>query len=124
MTPNELKDEYIKFRSNIDNDEVSDGMYCAQNKVDIALLLLVKKQCPDMAASILEKRRLRYASELMAVDRALLDRAKGGDYKAAELLYRRFENWTPKQAEAELKKNPATRTLAELMLEEEGDDEV
>jgi hypothetical protein len=79
-----------------------------------------KNNNPSALAELLEKRRARYTEHLSAVDQALIEKAKEGDTRAAELLYRRFENWTPKQAEAELKRNPTNKTFAELIAEVDG----
>jgi hypothetical protein len=109
---------YIAFRSNPANDHITDGMWCSQNFVPVEELRTIKAS-PDVAVEVLEKRRTLYAGELAEIDRALIERAKSGDYKAAELIYRRFENWTPKQAEAELKKSPGQKTFADLIAEED-----
>jgi hypothetical protein len=108
---------YLDFRSNPSNDETTDGMWCGQNQFSILELADWKSKEPKWAQHVLEQRRTRYAEQLSAVDAALIEKAKGGDTKAAELLYRRFENWTPKAADEALKRNPTQKTFAELIEE-------
>lgn len=108
--------DYIAFRSDPSNDHVTDGMWCGQNNLNIVELKRWKLEHPDEMVSILEKRRSRYAEKLIEVDQALFDKAKAGDPRAIELLWSRFENWSPKieenNARAGLGKN---KTLADLM---------
>lgn len=111
--------KYIAFRADPANDTMTDGMWCGQNGVNIEALKAWKNANPSVMAALLEKRRSRYTEHLSEVDQALIEKAKEGDTRAAELLYRRFENWTPKQAEAELKRNPTNKTFAELIAEED-----
>lgn len=113
-----LTGRYIAFRSLAHNDDVTDGMWCAQNNVSVADLNEWKELKPDWSKMVLEQRRTKYAEQLMAVDQALIEKAQNGDTKAAELLYRRFENWTPKQADEALRKNPLQKTFAELVAED------
>jgi hypothetical protein len=113
--------EYMEFRKNPDNDATTDGMWCAQRSVPLATLQAWKKARPGWAVEVLTARRSRYAEHLSAVDAALFEKARGGDTKAAELLYRRFESWTPKIAEENLKRNPTQKTFAELIQEVKND---
>ena len=46
---------------------------------------------------ILALRRAKYVHELEECDKALLEKAKGGDVKAIELCYQRFEGWVKGQ---------------------------
>ena len=109
--------KYVEFRKNPDNDEVTDGVWAAQQRLDIEQLQLSKKSYMDWADEVLKHRRARIAEQMLEVDKGLLLKAKAGNTAAVELLYRRFENWTPKQAEAEMKRNPTNKTFAELVAE-------
>lgn len=118
MNPNPLMvSGYLTFRSNPSNDETTDGMWCGQMRFPIQDLQDWKGQHPEWALHVLEKRRAQYAEQISAVDAALLAKAQAGDTRAAELIYRRFENWTPKAADEALKKNPTQKTFAELIEE-------
>lgn len=110
---------YLAFRSDPSSDELTDAQWCAQRRIPTSTLIEWKARFPQWAQEALDLRRKRYAEQLSAVDAALLTKAKGGDTRAAELLYRRFENWTPKQADEALKRNPTNKTMAELIAEDE-----
>lgn len=56
-------------------------------------------QFPDWARAALDGRRAAYADVMLDVDRALFLAAKSGDTKAADLVYRRFDNWNPRIVE-------------------------
>jgi hypothetical protein len=108
---------YCSFRMSLEHDATTDGQWCGQRGIDIQRLNAWKRAHPDTMKKLLEWRRERYAQHLSEVDQALIDKAKGGDTRAAELLYRRFEGWTPKAAEEALKKRPDQKTFAELVNE-------
>jgi hypothetical protein len=110
--------EYIRFKIHDDKD-TTDGMWCGQMQVPVVWLEGMKRREPDWAKRVLDGKRGLYAKEMLAVDSALIEKAKGGNTQAAELLYRRFENWTPKAAEDALKRNPTNKTFAELIAETE-----
>ena len=112
-----LEEVYLKFRKDPVHDDTTDGMWCAQTGIPIDMLTKWKHNNPHWAQEVLNHRRQFYAEHLKEVDAALLEKAKGGDTKAAELLYRRFENWTPKAADEALKRNPTNKTFAELIAE-------
>lgn len=109
--------EFIRFRQNPANDDTTDGMWCGSRGLSMADLLRFKAEYPDWAQEVLDFRRKQYAEQLKDVDAALIEKAKSGNTAAAELLYRRFENWTPKQAEDAMKRNPTNKTFAELIAE-------
>ena len=117
-----LMAQYKRLRVNPANDDTTDGQLAAQAGVTIDDLQEAKRMCPERMREVLEARRTLYHDELLEIDRALFERAKAGDTKAADLVYRRFENWTPKQAEADAKRNPTQKTFAQLV-EEAQDDE-
>lgn len=52
----------------------------------------------DLEREALELRRTKYASALAQVDAAMLTAAKGGDSKAAKLVYQRLEGWSEKKS--------------------------
>ena len=109
--------KYISFRSDPEHDDTTDGMWCGQNGIPIGELLAWKTAHPEWSKLVLQERRSRYAEHLSAVDAALIKKALEGNTAAAELLYRRFENWTPKAADEALKRNPTQKTFAELIEE-------
>jgi hypothetical protein len=115
-----LLEEYLRFRKDPVNDETTDGMWCGTRRIRPEDLTRLKAAHPDWAQEVLDHRRKQYAEQLKDVDTALIEKAKSGNTQAAELLYRRFENWTPKAAEDALKRNPTNKTFAELIAEGEG----
>ncbi len=107
--------EYIPFRSDPSNDHITDGVWCGE-RCHIADLKRWKVEHPQEMLSILEKRRGRYAENLIEVDQALFQKAKAGDARSIELLWARFENWSPKIEEAAAKQGHGkNKTLADLM---------
>ncbi len=66
----------------------------------------------------LQLRRDRYAPDLAAVDRGLLDRAASGDPAAAKLVYQKFEGWSEK-ASMDITGTFSLSQLAEALSEEE-----
>ena len=114
---NTLWGQYLAFRKNPANDETTDGMWCGQNKVQIEWLNNTKMAFPKWAQELLDYRRSKMAEEILEVDKGLLAKAKSGNTQAIELLYRRFENWSPKIAEEAMKRNPTNKTFAEMIAE-------
>lgn len=109
-------EDYITFRSDPSNDETSDGVWCGQNTLSIIDFKKWKQANPEKMLSILEKRRSRYAERLIEVDQALFTKAKSGDARSIELLWSRFENWSPKIEEQNAKMGLGkTKTLADLI---------
>lgn len=107
---------YLAFRADPSNDLVSDGMWAGTNGLQVYDLKKWKTDHPAEMFSILEKRRGRYAESLIEVDQALFAKAKGGDARAIELLWSRFENWSPKIEENAAKQGLGkNKTLADLM---------
>jgi hypothetical protein len=121
MTNEELRDKYIDWLAHPDNDDDTDGMFVGQVGAEHAQLKEVKLLYPDIPQKALDKRRQAYAAQLKAVDKALFEKAKSGDAKAADLVYRRFENWSPRIADENAKISGAgrTKTFAELIAEGE-----
>ena len=110
--------DYIAFRSNPSNDTTTDGMWCGAHDKDIAALRKWKADNPQVMFTILAKRRSAYAEQLIEVDQALFLKAKAGDPRSIELLWSRFENWTPKIEETNAKQGQGkNKTLADLMEE-------
>lgn len=54
---------------------------------------------PEIAKLIKEKRAARIKIELPDIDRALIIKAKGGDVRAIELLYQRWDDFIPRHGE-------------------------
>lgn len=112
-----LKVSYIKFRVNPENDDVTDGMWCGQNGMQPDIISALRTACPKIDFEILEARRAEYAKQLAQVDQALFDKAIKGDAKAADLIYRRFESWSPKHAEEHIPEG--SKTFADLIGEDD-----
>lgn len=111
----ELSD-YVGFRSDPSNDVTSDGMWCGTNGLSIGDLKKWKIEHAKDMFLILEKRRGSYAEKLIEIDQALFNKAKQGDARSIELLWSRFENWSPKIEEANAKQGLGkAKTLADLM---------
>ena len=109
-------EDYIPFRSNPNHDSLTDGMWAAQNGLSITDLKNWKTANPAVMFSILEKRRGSYAEKLIEVDQALFEKAKQGDPRSIELLWSRFENWSPKIEENNAKQGLGrNKTLSDLM---------
>lgn len=108
--------DYIPFRSDPSNDHVTDGQWCGTHGLSIVELKKWKMENSKEMFIILEKRRSRYAENLIEVDQALFTKAKQGDARSIELLWSRFENWSPKIEEAAAKQGLGkNKTLADLM---------
>lgn len=107
--------DYIAFRSDPANDNISDGVWCGEN-FPITELSKWKLEHPQEMLSILEKRRGLYADELIKIDQGLLTKARSGDPRSIELVWARFENWSPKIEEQNAKQGLGkNKTLADLM---------
>ena len=107
MTDDEMKTAYIRFLADPENDEKDDGMFVGPLKLTFDQLRRVQANNPDIPAKALEIRRTTYLHETKLVDKALLDKAKSGDARSIELWYRRFESWSPKQADEARADRPA-----------------
>lgn len=108
--------DYIEFRSDPSNDAITDGQWCGQRQLNVADFKRWKVEHPQEMMCILEKRRSRYAEKLIEVDQALFEKAKQGDPRSIELLWSRFENWSPKIEEHNAKTGQGkAKTLADLM---------
>ena len=94
-----LIDDYIEFKANPDNDKKDDSLFCSTKSISLDTLQNTKREHPKWAKAALERRRSHYAERMVEIDRALFLAAKSGDTKAADLLYRRFDNWNPKIVE-------------------------
>lgn len=119
MSMNDRYNEFFEFRSNPANDHTTDGMWCGTNGIQPSEFQEFKARNPGLFTKILEKRRTLYADELIKVDQALLTKARTGDVQAAKLLWARFENWSPKIEEENVKQTGVgkQKTLAELISE-------
>jgi len=95
----DIIDKYIAFKANPGNDKKDDTFFCSDAGVSLTELKKAKREYKTWAKSALNLRREHYAEKMVEIDRALFIAAKNGDTKAAELLYRRFDNWSPKNQE-------------------------
>ena len=92
-------DKYIAFKANPGNDKKDDAYFCSEAGVSLSELKAEKKKYKTWAKSALNMRREHYAEKMVEIDKSLFMAAKNGDTKAAELLYRRFDQWNPKIVE-------------------------
>lgn len=90
---------YITYRANPDNDGNKDTHFCQTYDISYQEFLNIKEKHPRWAKDALDLRRETYAEKMTSIDAALFTAAAGGDTKAAELLYRRFDGWNPKIVE-------------------------
>jgi len=119
--PKEIRPLYIAFLAEPENDDMTDGMFCGQNDVSVDVLRAMKEKDAQIPLEALAMRRAQYASMLKDVDSALFKKAIAGDTKAADLVYRRFENWSPKQADEDRQEiGSKAKTFAELIAEHGG----
>ena len=91
-----VRDKYIQYRTNPDNDEKSDAYFCTSNCISLDEIQELKSQDKKLFADILKSRRNTYAKRMSKIDHALFRAAEAGDTKAADLVYRRFDGWNPK----------------------------
>jgi len=94
-----VRDKYIHFRINPDNDDRSDAYFCTSNNVALGDVHEMKAGDAKLAKDILHARRDTYSKRMAKIDQALFRAAEQGDCKAADLLYRRFDGWNPKIVE-------------------------
>jgi len=90
---------YISFKANPENDGKKDTIFCQDMEVHNKELQRIKKENPNWRKAALDLRRETYAEQMTQVDQALFTAALGGDTRAADLLYRRFDGWNPKIVE-------------------------
>ena len=91
-----VRDTYIQYRTNPDNDDKSDAFFCSTNCISLDELNELLHSDKKIQADILKSRRATYAKRMKKIDASLFRAAEAGDTKAAELLYRRFDGWDPK----------------------------
>jgi hypothetical protein len=94
-----VRDKYIQYRTNPDNDEKSDAFFCTSHGVSLDELKEMFIDDTKLSRDILHARRDNYAKRMNKIDEALFKAAEMGDHKAADLLYRRFDGWNPKIVE-------------------------
>jgi len=91
-----VRDKYIQYRTNPDNDEKSDAFFCSTNCISLDEVNELRATDHRLHQDILKGRRETYAKHMAKIDASLIKAAESGDTKAAELLYRRFDGWDPK----------------------------
>jgi hypothetical protein len=94
-----VRDKYIKYRTNPDNDDKSDAFFCTQNCISLDEINEMRSIDKKLNSDILKARRDTYAKRMAKIDHALFRAAEAGDTKAADLIYRRFDGWNPKIVE-------------------------
>ncbi len=96
---NTVRDKYIQYRTNPDNDDKSDAFFCSHNCISLDEINELKSQDSKLYQDILKARRETYAKRMAKIDNAIMKAAESGDTKAADLAYRRFDGWNPKVVE-------------------------
>lgn len=92
----DLLELYILFRSNPDLDEKDDLFFSSVHGCGIKAVKDMKAAHPEWARRALDARRDFYSEHTLHIDMAILQAAKKGDTKAAELWYRRFDGYDPR----------------------------
>ena len=90
---------YIIYKADPENDAKQDTHFCQAHDIPYRQLLKLKDSNPTWARDALDLRREAYSEKMTSIDQALFTAAAGGDTKAAELIYRRFDGWNPKIVE-------------------------
>jgi len=90
---------YILYKTNPDNDSKNDSFFASTFGFSLKDLRVAKRQRPQWSKDVLAARRTRYAEDIGDIDKAILQAAKCGDTKAADLFYRRFDGWNPRVVE-------------------------
>jgi hypothetical protein len=62
----------------------------------VSLRTFIRLKTPDLIAHALYARRANYGEHLIAIDAAILEKAKSGDIEAAKIAYERIEGWRPR----------------------------
>ena len=95
-------EQYILWRANPINDSKQDTSFASQNSISSnTLQQILSDTKTDWRSKVLDTRREHYKSHMLEIDKAIMCKAKSGDVRAAELLYRRFDNWNPKLIEVQ-----------------------
>lgn len=94
-----VRDKYIQYRTNPDNDDKSDAHFCTSHGVSLDEVREMQKTDETLPEAILKSRRSKYSTRMAKIDEALFRSAEQGDTKSADLLYRRFDGWNPKVVE-------------------------
>jgi len=94
-----VREKYIQYRTNPDNDDKHDTHFCTSHGVSLDELREMQHADHKLAKDILHARRDKYSTRMNKIDEALFKAAEQGDCKAADLLYRRFDGWNPKIVE-------------------------
>lgn len=94
-----LIETYMLYKTNPDNDTKNDSFFASTFGFSLKEVRQAKRRRPEWAKEVLELRRAKYAEDIGDIDKALLQAAKCGDTKAADLFYRRFDNWNPRVVE-------------------------
>lgn len=94
-----VRDIYVQYRTNPDNDDKSDAYFCTTHGISLDDLRELILNDRKLQVDILKSRRETYAKRMAKIDAALFRAAESGDTKAADLLYRRFDGWNPKIVE-------------------------
>ena len=91
---------YVEWRSNPDNDNKQDSSFASSQSISAETLTSFLSETKiNWREEILTTRRNTYKEHMTKIDDALFKKAKEGDVRAAELLYKRFDGWSPKLVE-------------------------
>lgn len=94
-----LRETYVQYRTNPDNDVNSLSHFCTRHGYSLDEVNAALSDDKHLEKDILDARRDKYAKRMQKIDDALFKSAEHGDTRAADLLYRRFDNWNPKIVE-------------------------
>ena len=94
-----IRDRYIQYRTNPKNDECSISHFATSYGYSVPEVKLALANDRTLEKDILEARRAKYAARMQKIDDALFKAAENGETKAADLLYRRFDNYHPSVVE-------------------------
>lgn len=94
-----IRDNYILYRTNPDNDDKSLSHFATGHGYTLDEVKISLRGDKTIDKDILDARRKKYAKRMQKIDNALFKSAETGDTRAADLLYRRFDGWDPKVVE-------------------------
>lgn len=88
-----MLEDYIEFRIDPTNRQSEDSKFCSAHSISLGTLQELKKGNPGWAKDLLARSRDERLSEMLYVDDGVINQAKGGNVKAAELAYERVEGY-------------------------------
>ena len=74
-----IRDKYIQYRTNPDNDDKSDSHFCTSHEISLDELREMQKTDNRLSRDILQARRETYSQRMSKIDNALFRSAEQGD---------------------------------------------